>query len=71
MSIEVDAEAGQDDRGSSRGFLKFEVFLWICPKAFGFRHVVRLFSVEFVCLLSSVYKNRKVLALYLSRRQST
>jgi hypothetical protein len=46
MSIEVDAEAGQDDRGSSQGFLKFEMFLWICDEAFGFRHVVRLFSVE-------------------------
>jgi hypothetical protein len=46
MSIEVDAEAGQDDRGSSRGFLQFEMFLWICQKAFGFRHVVRLSSVE-------------------------
>jgi hypothetical protein len=71
MSIEVDAEAGQGDRGSSQGFLKFEIFLWICHKAFGFRRVVRLFSVEFVCLLWSVYKDRKVLALYLSRRQST
>jgi hypothetical protein len=55
MSIEVDAEAGQDDRGSSRGFLKFEMFLWICHRAFGFRHVVRLFSVEFVCFLLSSF----------------
>jgi hypothetical protein len=65
MSIEVDADAGQNDRGSSRGFLKFEMFLWICHKAFSFRHVVRLFSVE------CTYKDRKVLALYLSRRKST
>jgi hypothetical protein len=48
MCIEVDAEAGQDDRGSSRGFLWFSMFLWICQKAFGFRHVVRLSSIEFV-----------------------
>jgi hypothetical protein len=53
------------------------MFLWICQKASDFRHVVRLSSVEFVrsflrsfvCLLSSVYKDRKVPAL--SSRQST
>jgi hypothetical protein len=37
------------------------MFLWICQKAFGFRHVR-----SFACLLSSVYKDRKVLALSLS-----
>jgi hypothetical protein len=59
IRIKVDADTRQDDRRSAPGFLLFEMFLSICLKAFRFRHVVR----SVICLLSSVYTDRKVPAL--------
>jgi hypothetical protein len=69
MSIEVDAEAGQDDRGSSRGVLKTEARDVSLDLSESLRlSSCRSFVRSFACLLLSVYKDRKVLALYLSRR---